>query len=309
MRTKLKSPPMLNKHLQSATEAFYSLRRNLFLNIMVILVISAVMTLPAIFWNLSQSIKTVSGGFENKISIYLKNNLSASDQKQILRDITALPQVKNVKFISPAEGMALLQKRDGMNDIKKFLPKNPLPAVIDVSPNITSKANYAVEMADLVGKLKSFSQVKEIFVNSSWLNQVYSMFKITAVMMKFLITTLLLAIFLIIGSTLSLIIQTRHEEINVLRLIGADDNYIQRVFLYTGMWYSLLGGILAILFTSFFLMALHKVLGPIALSYGLPIKLDSISVSQSYLLLLVAIFFGWLSAKIAVVRQIRLIEK
>ena len=130
------------------------------------------------------------------------------------------------------------------------------------------------------------------------------MFKVIAIMLKFIITTLIVAIFLIIGSTLSLLIQTRHEEIQVLRLIGADESYIQRVFLYTGVWYSLIGGILAILLTSFFLMILHKVIAPIAISYGLPIHFEGISVKNSYMILLMSILFGWLSAKIAIIRHV-----
>ncbi len=53
------------------------------------------------------------------------------------------------------------------------------------------------------------------------------------------------AVVLVIGNTLRLAMHNRHEEIQILKLIGATDPYIARPFLYSGIWYTLGGAILA----------------------------------------------------------------
>jgi cell division transport system permease protein len=47
------------------------------------------------------------------------------------------------------------------------------------------------------------------------------------------------AIIVIIGNTIRLDIQNRHEEIEVTKLIGASDAFVRRPFLYSGLWYGL----------------------------------------------------------------------
>ena len=56
---------------------------------------------------------------------------------------------------------------------------------------------------------------------------------------------LALAVVLIIGNTLRLAIHNRHEEIQILKLIGATDPFILSPFLYSGIWYGMAGAIFA----------------------------------------------------------------
>ena len=53
---------------------------------------------------------------------------------------------------------------------------------------------------------------------------------------------LALATLLVIGNTVRTDIQARAEEIAVMQLIGAGRGFVRRPFLYTGLWYGLLGG-------------------------------------------------------------------
>ncbi len=57
---------------------------------------------------------------------------------------------------------------------------------------------------------------------------------------------LIIILIVIIGNTIRLQTLTHKDEIEVSKLIGATDSFIQRPFIYTGLMYGLGGGLMAI---------------------------------------------------------------
>src|SRR5690625_7884316 len=55
-----------------------------------------------------------------------------------------------------------------------------------------------------------------------------------------------LGVLLIIGNTIRLAIENRRDEILVVKLVGGTDAFVRRPFLYTGLWYGMGGGLLAL---------------------------------------------------------------
>src|SRR6202043_3803471 len=52
---------------------------------------------------------------------------------------------------------------------------------------------------------------------------------------------------LIVGNTIRLDILNRRTEIEVMKLVGASDGFARRPFLYSGIWYGLGGGVIALI--------------------------------------------------------------
>ena len=74
------------------------------------------------------------------------------------------------------------------------------------------------------------------------------------------------AVLLIVGNTIRLEIQNRHSEIEIVKLVGGTDAFIRRPFLYEGIWYGLLGALIAIVLV---LLALYLMQGPVERLVGL----------------------------------------
>jgi cell division transport system permease protein len=74
------------------------------------------------------------------------------------------------------------------------------------------------------------------------------------------------AVLLIVGNTIRLEIQNRRSEIEVVKLVGGTDAFIRRPFLYEGLWYGLLGALIALLLV---LVALILLNGPVQRLAGL----------------------------------------
>ena len=124
-----------------------------------------------------------------------------------------------------------------------------------------------------------------------------------------LISVLLgLAVLLVIGNTIRLEIQNRREEILVTKLIGATNAFVRRPFLYSGIWYGILGALIAwaLVQAGFWLLA-----GPVSHLAGLyqsAFRLQTLPMSLLNLLLGGGITLGLLGSWLAVGRHLDAIE-
>ena len=48
-----------------------------------------------------------------------------------------------------------------------------------------------------------------------------------------------------IGNTIRLTVESRRDEIVIVKLVGGSDAFVRRPFLYTGLWYGLGGALVA----------------------------------------------------------------
>src|SRR5690606_26589492 len=97
--------------------------------------------------------------------------------------------------------------------------------------------------------------VDAIDFDKAWLNRLNSMAALAKRFIYVLSFFLSLTIFLIINNTIRNASQQSRKEIEIIRLIGGTASFIRRPFLYAGLLYGLLGGIIAwLLVDTLFLM-------------------------------------------------------
>ena len=119
---------------------------------------------------------------------------------------------------------------------------------------------------------------------------------------------LAIAVLLIIGNTIRLDIQNRREEIEVSKLIGASDAFIRRPFLYTGLWYGIIGGTLASIITAVSLLLMENPIHKLALLYHSNFQLQGLGFAKTLLLILISCALGLIGSWIAVSRHLKEIE-
>ncbi|WP_372872887.1 cell division protein FtsX, partial [Shewanella sp.] len=119
---------------------------------------------------------------------------------------------------------------------------------------------------------------------------------------------LVLAVVLIIGNTIRLAIMNRRSEIEVMKLVGATEAFIQRPFLYTGIWYGVIGGILAWIIINLLVWYLDGAIAVLLGLYGSNIEMASLSFTELFQLVFLASFLGWLGSYLSVRQHLRAIE-
>jgi cell division transport system permease protein len=115
---------------------------------------------------------------------------------------------------------------------------------------------------------------------------------------------LALALIAITFNTIRLQILTQRDEIEVTKLIGATDGWIQRPFLYFGALIGIAGGLAAWLLTALSLLIFNSQLSPLAAIYGVPLELVHLAWADSLFALLLAAGLGWFGAWLSVRRHL-----
>ncbi|MFC3908988.1 permease-like cell division protein FtsX [Legionella dresdenensis] len=293
-------------HVQAATNSFNFLCRRPLATMMTVIVIAIALTLPVLFWVFSDNVEHLTADWQRSghISLYLKQ--STGEDAVLLGQIRAVDGVGQATMKTPAEGLAELQQQEGMNDIVKYLPENPLPAVVSITPALT--IDNPLKLQQLYDRLRALPQVEQAKLDMEWITRLDAILGFVSKIANALMALLASAVVLIIGNTLRLAIQNRHEEIQVLKLIGATDAFILRPFLYSGIWYGLAGAIFAILFTNIIMLSIAVAIEELASVYHMRYPLLGLSVKQAYMIVLAAIALGWLGARLSVKRQLAAIE-
>ena len=116
------------------------------------------------------------------------------------------------------------------------------------------------------------------------------------------------AILVIIGNTIRLDIQNRREEIEVTKLIGASNSFVRRPFLYSGFWYGLTGGLLALLLVWYGLYALAAPVSRLAGLYESAFDILALNAGESLLIIGCGVGLGLVGSWIAATRHMRRIE-
>jgi len=124
------------------------------------------------------------------------------------------------------------------------------------------------------------------------------------------LATVLLAIgvIVIVGNTIRLDILSRRAEIEVTKLVGGSDAFVRRPFLYSGIWYGLGGGALALVVVDVAAAVLREPVGRVAILYGSQFQLIGLNLDRSVMLLGAGILLGLTGSWITASHHLRAIE-
>ncbi len=235
----------LLRHLQVMLFSLGRLWQQPLASLMTATVIGIALALPAGLYVLLQNVNTVSDQWDDasKITLYLEQGIQNNHGEKLATDIRTWPEISETHYQSSDQTLEEFRVLSGLNDLLNALPKNPLPAVIIVTPDEDNVASHSI--AGLLEKLQALASVDQVQLDMEWLQRLRSINKLLERGIGLLAALLSLSVLLVIGNTIRLAILSRQSEIRVMKLVGATDRFIRRPFLYTGFWYGILGGLFA----------------------------------------------------------------
>ncbi len=303
----------LLRHLQVFFYSLGQLMRSPFSMLMTSAVIGIALALPTGLHIILKNMQTISGDIDSaaQISLFLKKSTSDTQAQQLITQLKAMPQINNVQYVSRQQALAEFKRLSGFGDALKALEKNPLPAVIVVQPSI-SQAGGAISNSRatelLVEQLQAKPYVDIAQLDMQWIKRLYSIMDIIRRGVIILSGLLALAVLLVVGNTIRLAIQNRRDEIVIIKLIGGTDRFIRRPFLYTGFWYGLFGGLIALFLVISSLLLLSGPIEALTQSYESEFSMQIIDFNSTLWLLGGSILLGLAGSWLAVERHLREIE-
>ena len=242
------------------------------------------------------------------VTAFFKSGTSGEEVKRIADQLQEKLDPESVAIISPVEGMADFRAASGFGDSLDMLDENPLPWVIQVSPKSGSTEKVEERIVELTAFLQSFESIEVTQFDYKWLQRLGRMLELGQAAVTMLTMLFGLAVVVVVANTIRLDVASHSEEIEILALVGAGNAFVRQPFLYSGLWYGLMGGVLAVLLLWLTMFYLGRPLGLLLETYGTVFSLRGLGVNNTLWVLLSGGFLGWLGAWIAVQRYLRLLK-
>ncbi|MCH9756537.1 MAG: permease-like cell division protein FtsX [Gammaproteobacteria bacterium] len=299
---------LIRRHGQAVKRSLNAFKRAPWTTCVTVAVIAITLILPLLFWLLIGQLKPLVNDWRQgkEIALYLDTSFTPADEADLMGRLHATKGVETAVFVSADESLLQLEKQEGMEDVRRYLPDNPLPSMIEVMPSRAVDTPEKIEA--LFQKLKEYPHVEQAKLNREWVGDFYAMIGFLTRLTWLLGGLFGLMVVFTIRNLLRLSAQEHYDEIRVLKLIGASDAFILRPFLYTGTCLGVLGALSAFFCVHAILLGLgHALRVMVAPGFGVPLAIG-FSVDDLLWCALLGIGLGWLGAYLPLKRQLAHIE-
>ncbi|MEK6589704.1 MAG: permease-like cell division protein FtsX, partial [Nitrospinota bacterium] len=229
-------------------EAVTNLRINKGLSVITIGTIAVSMTLFGIFFLIFINLQRVAVGLGGKVKlfVYLKDTISHSQIEDMRKKIVSYHEVEKFSYISKED--ALSDFRNRLKDKKSILDGlgfNPLPAsfIIEIKEDFRTLDS----MENMERRLSLMEGVEDIEYGKKWIDRFETIMTFLKLGMIAIGGVLVIGLLFIISNTIKLSVYSRHDEIEIMKLVGATNRFIKGPFIIEGMIQGFLGGILSII--------------------------------------------------------------
>lgn len=290
-------------HRDSAVDAARRMRATPASTLMTVLVIAIALALPTGLGVLLNNVRdlTASWGGNAHLSAFLVDDVGEQAQRALAEDWLARDDVRRVEVITPEQALTEYKRLSGFGDVLDALPDNPLPPVITVFPVATDPET----LKRLRTQLGEADRVDLVQLDIEWVRRLHAMIDVGERMVSALALALALAVMLVVVNTIRLAIESRRDEITVIKIVGGTDGFVRRPFLYTGFWYGLAGGLVAVLLVQISLWWMDAPVNRLAGLYDSEYSLTGLNPGAFLFLPLFAGILGLLGSWLAVGRHLR----
>ncbi len=227
--------------------AIKDILKNRYLNTITIITIALsvliVSAFALFFLNVGDLMNTWKKGI--RIMAYLDPNVQEAEILHLRDTLSKLPGVLNARFISKDEAMLILREQvKGQSSLLNGLKTNPLPSAFEIRHEALGQSD--AKTAQLADRIASLPAVSEVEYGQKWLGRFTHLFNLFRLAGFGLGGLFFMATVFIVANTIRLVLYSRREEMEIMRLVGATDRFIKTPFFIEGLIQGFLGGIIGL---------------------------------------------------------------
>ena len=142
-------------------------------------------------------------------------------------------------YISAQDARDEFESLSGFGSALQYLDENPLP------DSFSGTAAVVGDATRLVTEIRELKLVDDVQLDLEWLQRLDALLDMGRKLVLALGAALGLGVILVVGNTIRLAIQSRRDEITVVKMVGGTDAYVRRPFLYSGLLFGMFGALVA----------------------------------------------------------------
>ncbi|MDR0477362.1 MAG: permease-like cell division protein FtsX [Desulfobulbaceae bacterium] len=205
-------------------------------------------------------------GDDLQLVVYLNDEPGPEMQEQLRNKITAFDQVESIHFVSRDEAYQRFRQQLGdSSDVLDDMPHDFLPPSIEVTPLHSLRGLSQIKLfSDYLLKLPGAEKVQ---YGQEWIERFHSFTQVLRLVVLLSASLLILTTIFMVSHTIRLTIMGRVDELELLKLVGATNNYIRMPFMLEGFLQGLAGSLIGLsALYALFLWISHRVTGSELLS-------------------------------------------
>jgi len=249
-------------HATCAASSIVRLLRKPGAALLTISAMALAISLPLGLWLTLANIEYLSGSVEDSrnIDLFLTPGITGERAAALAQQLRGWNGIAAIEHQPPEQGLEELRRRDRWHEITDLLSgENPLPHRLRVIPSN--------DVGALIPPLKALPDVDVLQHDAQWRQRLEDWLNVGHRLVLVLGVLFGLGALLVVAGSVRLDIQTCHEDMQILHLLGASNGFIRRPFLYLGVWYGVIAGALAIGVWAGAKISLHAPLSALASSY------------------------------------------
>ncbi len=236
--------------MYSLKTAFSSLGRNAVMTVASIVTIACCLFLFGVFLLFAFNINYIGEQISSQCELqaFIDDAATPADEERILKEISALPNVKSAEFESKEQAFENYKAQLGMEYSESFEGMSGSD-ILRSSVKIVPDDLTLVKQTELAAK--SVRGVARVVNREDIILKVVSATDIIKFGSLIAMLILLITAVFIIQNTIKLSVHAREEEIHIMKFVGATDGFIRRPFVLEGVIVGVIGASIAIVIIAF----------------------------------------------------------
>jgi cell division transport system permease protein len=241
------------------------------------------------------------GRLAPEVTLILRAGTGESVRTALQRRIEAERGVREVRFIGREAALARLADDLGDRHLLDGLGENPLPDALVV--RLVGDLP-AARSARLVEQWRDLGPVEQVLADHELVERLRRVGGTLRLMAQAVVVLLLTSGAVVVFNTIRLQLSGRQQEIELLRLLGAPADFVQRPFIARGTLLAVTAAGLGWGLAEGLVRVVAGWAGPLASAWGLATPPLHVPLQAGLTLLGVATTMGWLTARLGVSRHL-----
>lgn len=222
-----------------ARESFKSLSRNTWMTFASVSAVTVTLLLVGVFLVIMMNLNELADNIESDVEIKVVVDPAADQQivKELESKIRKTAGVLEVHYSSRDAELDKMIESFG-DELSLYKQSNPLGDAFYV------KAENPHETANVAKKIDTYDYTSDVVYGEGKVEKLFNVLKMGRNVGLALVIALLFTAMFLISNTIRLTIVARRKEIEIMKLVGATNNFVRIPFVLEGIWLGILGALL-----------------------------------------------------------------
>ena len=226
-----------------------------------------------------------------RVMVYLSPSADDQAVSETRKMLETMAGIQYVAFIDKESGLDVFRRQlKGQSSLLDDLKENPLPDAFEVHLVTDTRSEAQVEA--LAEQIETLAAVTDVEYGQQWVGSMMSVLNLFRFAGYGMGCLFFMAAVFIVANTIRLILYSRREEVEIMRLVGATDGFIQMPFFIEGLIQGLAGAVsgLVALYVSFLFITSN-----IGQDYfGSGFRFQFFPLGSCFFIIIASMLIGWI---------------